>query len=417
MSDHNTETMRHIGPYRLLNEIGRGAMGVVYRAFDPTIGRELAIKTLYVPRFAEQSQVTEARQRFALEAQAAGRLSHPNIVVIYQFGQEQDFEYLAMELIPGASLDKLMVPGRAWPPEEVARIVAQAASALDYAHANQVVHRDIKPGNIMVRPDGVVKVTDFGIARVSEQVLTTAGSWGTPVYMAPERINGDRGDGRADQYALAVVAYQLLANRLPFGKTGDHALLLEILQNEPAPLADPYLNRVIGRALAKDPARRFESCGAFAQALGGVPDVFTKRTAVPIPVAKPRRNRTALVLFFIFLAFLALLGIAGFVLYPHPAPRYPSTFRRSLPQTQAPVIHQPVRRAPVLLTSVAPGRPIWKRMFGGKGTVRFSATVDTDGRLRDFVLLSGPRGLAPSAMKAAEKWRYAPATVDDEPVP
>jgi serine/threonine protein kinase len=176
MSDHNietdhTETIRRIGPFNVLNEIGRGAMGVVYRAFDPAIGRELAVKTLYVPRFSQESQVAEAKQRFVLEAQAAGRLSHPNIVVIYQFGQEQDFQYLAMELIPGASLDKLMTPDRVCSGPEIASIVGQTVAALDFAHANQVIHRDIKPGNIMVRPDGIVKVTDFGIARVSAATL------------------------------------------------------------------------------------------------------------------------------------------------------------------------------------------------------------------------------------------------------
>src|ERR1043166_9163221 len=189
MNAVDTQTIRQIGPYQILNEIGRGSMGVVYRAFDPHIGRELAIKTLHVPQLADENQVAEARQRFTLEAQAAGRLSHPNIVVIYQFGQESDYQYLAMELIPGASLDKLMTSHESWTPGEIASIIGQTAAALDFAHGNQVIHRDVKPGNIMLRPDGVVKVTDFGIARVSEQILTSAGAWGTPVYMAPERID------------------------------------------------------------------------------------------------------------------------------------------------------------------------------------------------------------------------------------
>jgi serine/threonine-protein kinase len=417
MSDYNTETIQRIGPFNVLNEIGRGAMGVVYRAFDPTIGRELAVKTLYVPRFSQESQVAEAKQRFVLEAQAAGRLSHPNIVVIYQFGQEQDFQYLAMELIPGASLDKLMTADRVWSGPEIASIVGQTAAALDFAHANQVIHRDIKPGNIMVRPDGVVKVTDFGIARVSEQILTTAGTWGTPVYMAPERIKGERGDGRADQYALAVVAYQLLSNDLPFGKTGDVALLHQILQNEPARLPDRLLDRVVQRGLAKDPAKRFPNCAEFARELAGVlataPDVLTKRTALPLPVE--RRASKRWIGFVLLLLLLIGGGIAGFVLYPRPEAGSATSTTKVTRSAGAPP-HLPVRTAARLTREVLAERPLFKRVLREKGSVRFSATVTTSGKLTDFVLLGGPKGLAGAAQKAAEKWRYEPATVDGQPI-
>ena len=417
MSDHNTETIQRIGPFNILNEIGRGAMGVVYRAFDPTIGRELAVKTLYVPRFSQESQVAEAKQRFVLEAQAAGRLSHPNIVVIYQFGQEQDFQYLAMELIPGASLDNLMTPDRIWSGPEIASIVGQTAAALDFAHANQVIHRDIKPGNIMVRPDGVVKVTDFGIARVSEQILTTAGTWGTPVYMAPERIKGERGDGRADQYALAVVAYQLLSNDLPFGKTGDLALLHQILQNEPARLPDRLLDRVVQRALAKDPAKRFPSCSEFAReltgALAAAPDVLTKRTALPLPVE--RRSSKRWIGFVLLLLLLIGGGIAGFVLYPRPEAANPPPATTVTRSASSPP-HQPVRIAARLIREVEAERSLVQKLRREKGPVRFSATVTTSGKLTDFVLLSRQKGLAGAAQKAAEKWRYEPATVDGQPI-
>lgn len=419
MSDHNTETIQRIGPFNILNEIGRGAMGVVYRAYDPTIGRELAVKTLYVPRFSQEAQVVEARQRFVLEAQAAGRLSHPNIVVIYQFGQEQDFQYLAMELIPGASLDKLMAAGRVWSAAEISSIVGQTAAALDFAHANQVIHRDIKPGNIMLRPDGVVKVTDFGIARVSEQVLTTAGTWGTPVYMAPERINGERGDGRADQYALAVVAYQLVANDLPFGKTGDMALLHQILQNEPARLSDARLDAVVRRGLAKDPANRFASCTELALALEGAlaaaPDVVTKRTVLPLPLEpKPKPSRRW-VGFVLLLLLLIGGGIAWFVLYPHSEGGHmPVADRTSAPPPLTP--HQPVRTAARLIREVEAERPLFKKMLREKGVLRFSATVTPEGKLAEFVLLGGPKGLVGAAEKAAEKWRYEPATVDGQPI-
>jgi len=322
-----------------------------------------------------------------------------------------------MELIPGASLDKLMTPDRVWSGPEISSIVGQTAAALDFAHANQVIHRDIKPGNIMVRPDGVVKVTDFGIARVSEQILTTAGTWGTPVYMAPERISGERGDGRADQYALAVVAYQLLSNDLPFGKTSDVALLHQILQNEPARLPDRLLDRVVQRALAKDPAKRFPSCSEFARELAGAlaaaPDVLTKRTALPLRVERRRSKRW--VGFVLLLLLLIGGGIAGFVLYSRPETANAPSANTAGRSVNAPP-HQPVRIAARLIREVLAERSLVQKVRREKGPVRFSATITTAGRLTDFVLLSGPKGLEGAARKAAEKWRYEPATVDGQPV-
>jgi tRNA A-37 threonylcarbamoyl transferase component Bud32 len=424
MPDHNTETIKRIGPFHINEEIGRGAMGVVYRAWDPLIGREVAIKTMYAPRLGEESQIAEARQRFALEAQAAGRMSHPNIVVIYQFGQERDFEYIAMELVPGSSLDRLMAAGRVWTHAEVASIIGQTAAALDFAHANQVVHRDIKPANIMLRPDGVVKVTDFGISRVEKQVLTVAGNWGTPIYMAPERLQGERGEAPVDQYALAVVAYQLLANRLPFGQTGDLALLARILQNEPDRLPDANQDAVIQRALSKDPAQRFATCTQFSEALQEAltaPEVFTKRTVLPValsPIPVTKRTRRVWPVFVLLIALLtaAAIGVAWFVLHqPAAGPRTRGTTSET-PETPASPKRVPVRTDAAVIREVMAKRPFMAKLERVKGSVQFTATVGADGIPRDFVLLSGPKKLESAAMKAAAEWRYRPATVDGEPV-
>ncbi|MDE3196569.1 MAG: protein kinase, partial [Acidobacteriota bacterium] len=388
----------------------------------PQIGRELAIKTLYVPQLAGEQQIQEAQQRFTLEAQAAGRLSHPNIVVVYQFGQERDFRYLAMELIPGASLDRLMAAKQHWTPAEIASIVGQIAAALDFAHANQVIHRDVKPANIMLRPDGVVKVTDFGIARVSEQVLTQAGTWGTPVYMAPERINGERGDARADQYALAVMAYQLVAGKLPFEKAADVALLYDILHREPERLSDPALDRAIRRGLAKNPADRYPNCSEFArtldQALAG-PELLTIRTVPPppLPAVPARRRRSA----WVWLLILILgAGAAGYYYYPRPkhtrAPVVSPPPQAPLPYVRTPKAAPEVRTDPVLKEKVTPSRGLWASFRRVKGTVTFDAVIGPDGSVEALTYLSGPKVLEPAAEKAALEYKYEPATLNGQPV-
>jgi len=266
---------RQIGPYQIVEELGRGAMGVVYRAFDPAIGRPLAIKLPHVPRFASEAEAGELRLRFAREANAAGRLSHSGIVTLYQFGQQDDYQYLAMELVPGGSLESRVKNGQPWPVESALGIVRQIAAALDYAHDRGTFHRDIKPANILMQPDGRVQVADFGIARMASQTITRTGlAMGTPSYMAPEQIEGEKVDGRADQFSLAVVAFRLLSGRLPFEAPSELALLLKIRNEDPASLtaANPLIpaatERVILRALAKAPEARFASCAEFSAALG-----------------------------------------------------------------------------------------------------------------------------------------------------
>jgi len=263
-----------LGRYRLERELGRGSMGMVYLGADPKISRPVAIKTL--PRTAaDGSGAAESEQRFLREARAAGRLQHPNIVTIYDVGEEHDLAYIAMDYVEGEDLGRYAVPGRLLPVWEVLEIGAQVADALDYAHRNGVVHRDIKPGNILYqRETGTVKVTDFGIASLADGTRTRTGTvLGTPTYMSPEQVAGRRVEGPSDQFSLGVTLYQLLCGEAPF-RADSIATLMYRIGNErhvdvrkrrkgvPACAA-----RVLNTALRKDPKERFAGAGEMAAAL------------------------------------------------------------------------------------------------------------------------------------------------------
>jgi serine/threonine-protein kinase len=216
-----------IGPFQLLEELGRGAMGVVFRGFDPAIGRPVAIKIIRADQFASPEEVSDLKLRFAREAASAGKLSHPNIVTVYHLGEEGDLQYLVLELVNGTSLEKTLLSGQPQDPKTAVSILTQAADALDYAHGEGIVHRDVKPANILVCPDGKAKITDFGIARMASQTVTrTRFTFGTPVYMSPEQIMTATVSGKADQYSLGVIAYQMLSGRKLFAADTGPALTL-----------------------------------------------------------------------------------------------------------------------------------------------------------------------------------------------
>jgi serine/threonine-protein kinase len=271
-----------LGKYRIDGVLGKGAMGVVYKAFDPHIERTVALKTIRKELFSEDQQA-ELIGRFKNEAQAAGRLNHPNIVTVYDYGEDQESAYIAMEFVDGTPLGALMVPGQPSAPSRVAAWMGDLLLALDYAHSRGVVHRDIKPANLLITTGAQVKVSDFGIARIESSTLTQAGSMvGTPSYMSPEQLCGDAIDGRSDVFSAGVLLYQLLTGVRPFAGSAT-VVMQQILNEEPAPPSQlvPALGRaydaVIARALAKQVADRYPGARAFLDALaaamrGAAPD-------------------------------------------------------------------------------------------------------------------------------------------------
>jgi len=278
-------------------------MGVVYRGVDTVLGRAVAIKTI---RLSEQGTPEEAatlRERLMREARAAAVLSHPNVVAIHDVGQEGDVAYIVMELVQGRTLEDLLADPEVPRSEEfLLRVLEDTARALDYAHAHGVVHRDVKPGNILVQDSGVAKIADFGIAKVTwSRTMTETGMlMGSPHYMAPEQLKGERVTGRTDQFSLAAIAYTALAGRKPFD--GDtFATLASKILFEPAPSlrmfnarVSPEVEQVLGKAMSKDPAGRFDNCAQFVEALRSA---FRRAEPKPVPDAgktAPRRKRLAL---------------------------------------------------------------------------------------------------------------------------
>jgi Protein kinase domain len=264
--------LKTLGRYRILGELGRGAMGVVYRAIDPIIEREVALKTLHAELPADV--IEEVRVRFLREARSAGRLSHPNIVTVFDVGQEGGAAYIAMELLEGLSLHQMLKERQPLAFHTVADIIAQVADALHHAHQFKIVHRDVKPANIVVTPAGRAKLTDFGVAFVPASDVTQTGTaLGSPRYMAPEQVLGQPIDARADVFSLGVVLYELLTRRTPFEWPGDTSVfaLMQRIAGEPHPplrQIDPKIpagfDRIMDRALAKRPQDRYQSAAELA---------------------------------------------------------------------------------------------------------------------------------------------------------
>ena len=264
-----------LGRYQVEKELGKGAMGVVYLGKDPKIGRVVAIKTMALSQEFEAEELAEVKERFFREAETAGRLSHPNIVTIYDAGEEHDLCYIAMELLKGGDLVPFSKPGNLLPVDKVVSIVSRAAEALGYAHRQNVVHRDIKPANMMYHPESdTLKLTDFGIARLTDSSKTKTGMvLGTPSYMSPEQLAGKKIEGRSDLFSLAVSLYQLLCGQLPFQGESMAQLMFKIANEAPVdirsvnPAVPEALVAFLERAMAKDPEQRFQSGEEFAVAL------------------------------------------------------------------------------------------------------------------------------------------------------
>jgi eukaryotic-like serine/threonine-protein kinase len=279
------EALTKAGRYQIVGELGRGSMGVVYKGFDPVIGRTVAIKTM-LPEGLSPQEFEEYKTRFQREAMAAGILAHPNIITVYDFGEDNGVLYLAMEFLEGKSLESIVQEQTVLPIEAILPIYDQVCSALDHAHRNMIVHRDVKPANIMILQSGLVKVTDFGIAKMMSMGMTQAGQiLGTPNYMSPEQVKGRQIDGRSDIFSLGVILYELVTGEKPFGGQNITTVIYKIINENPISPREldasipAGLSFVISKALAKNIDERYQTCRELSD------DLRNFRTLAPAPVA------------------------------------------------------------------------------------------------------------------------------------
>jgi serine/threonine-protein kinase len=265
-------TPRTLGRYEILSLLGEGGMGSVYQALDPMIGRKVAIKTLTAG--LSEEELAEFKRRFFREARTAGRIAHPNVVTIYDVGEAEGVPFIAMEYVEGRTLRAILDAEGLLGAEAACRIAAQVAAGLAAAHKLAIVHRDVKPGNIMIAPGAPVKLMDFGIAKLPEGTKTQTGLiLGSPTYVAPEQVVGRPVDGRADIFSLGIVLYEMLTGTVPFGGMAVGALLYSVL-NEAHPPPSAYntrvpavFERILARALAKHPDDRYRDAEEFARDL------------------------------------------------------------------------------------------------------------------------------------------------------
>lgn len=261
-----SDGVRNLGRYQIIGTLGKGAMGHVYKGIDPAINRPVALKTIRLDFVNDPDELEELKERLHREAQAAGKLSHPNIVTIYDVGSEGELQYIAMEYLEGRTLEDMIKKKVKFNYRIIANILVQICSALDYAHEQGIVHRDVKPANIMILSDYRVKVMDFGIARIDSNSMTKTGiAMGTPNYISPEQLQGKAVDKRADLFSLGVVMYEMLLGRRPFRGENITSLIYAIIHNEPMkpsnvnPQIPLLFDHIVDKALRKDPIQRYQN--------------------------------------------------------------------------------------------------------------------------------------------------------------
>ena len=414
---------RRLGRFETVRLLGRGGMGSVYLAEDRRIGRQVAIKEIRIEPGIGGAALAEAQARFDVELRAAGRLSHPNIATVYDAFETANAYCIALEYVPGISLDERLKAGPPLAPAEAARLGRQIAAGLDYAHGRGIVHRDIKPGNILLSEDGEVKITDFGIAKlVSVDVTQTGVALGTPSYMSPEQIEGKPLDGRSDQFSLGVLLYLMLTGRLPFTGGNAHSVLYKILHEEPErpgainPALPPAVDRVLAKALAKEPAGRYSTCAGLARELAAAlpsPSQALPAAAIAAPFeSPPRPARSVLPWVLGCIAVLGVLLVAGFFAMTSSPDRGSAT-RPSIPRSSpAPGVLAPSPAA-------TPAPAIAEPQPASPGPLQVEITsepgrchVTIDGRHAGFTPLT--ESLAPGRHQLACEWPGQGRRVLDE---
>lgn len=321
--------MEKIGKYKISGILGKGAMGIVYKALDPDIDREVAIKTVRFDLVSEEdSENEEIMERFMREAQSAGKLTHPNIITIFDVGREESLTYIVMQYIQGQSLQRLIASGDKLPTTEVVHLYDQICSALDYAHSFGIVHRDVKPGNILLDKEGKPFIVDFGVARVDTSTLTQSGTAvGTPSYMSPEQVMGKKVDNRSDIFSLGCILFELLTGRRPFEAESITTVIYKIINEEPPHLSEVKkglpvgFGHIITKALAKDPKNRYQSCKELAADLHDLDQLSEKTIAItmvkekPAAVEKVKKRRLGLKLAISIPAIIVIIAGGAYFLH------------------------------------------------------------------------------------------------------
>ncbi len=348
-----------LAPYRLLREIGRGGMSVVYEALDTRAGQRVALKVLALPFSVTAAQRSELVARFRREERAVTQLSHPNIVAIQEIGERTGVHFIAMEYLPGESLRARLERGPL-PLPEAGRVLAQIAAALTAVHEAGIVHRDVKPSNIMLLPDGSAKLLDFGVARHSDDTAITSGGLvvGSPAYLAPEQVRGGTGTTASDVWALGVLLYEMLAGRPPFQATDVAAVMYQVIHEPPPPLTGlpPGMAKVLKRALDKTPERRFPSALALSEAFTAT--LPTERSlSVPVPprVSGPSVSGPSVSPRWLWatLPVLFVLALVWGFYGRRPAPTLPSRPIAAVPTAAVPTAAVPTAAVPTAAVPTA----------------------------------------------------------------
>ena len=287
-------SVQTVGRYEVIGELGRGAMGVVYKAQDPTIGRVVAMKTMRLDTHGLETE--DMLRRFKNEARAAGVLSHPNIVTIYDAGEQDGMFYIAMEYIEGTTLHSVLAEHHVLPVEEAIRVTREICKGLDYAHAHGIIHRDIKPANIMITAKGAVKIMDFGIAKAGGGMTSTGQVLGTPNYMSPEQVKGKPLDGRSDLFSFGVILYEMITGEKPFIGQNVTTIIYKIVHENPIAPRDldvtihPGLSAVVTKALAKDPSERYQSGAELVRDLENYKSIGSTQSPTAVLTASSLRQ-------------------------------------------------------------------------------------------------------------------------------